>query len=267
MFSFSLCCFIAFIGGCAGLLSGLFGIGGGAILVPALYYGLCSFGYAESAMHIAVSTSVACIVVIGSVTARNHYKNGLVDFNLVKKFFPGILVGLFIGINLFNLFSGEILKVLFGCIQLVCGSYMFFRTNNTVLFQNLPNNLAISCFSCLNSCLSLLMGIGGGVQNTIFMTIFNVPFRQAVAVSACLGPIIALGSTIAIMLFSNNVPVALEGHNVGCINLELFLLITISSAIMSPLGVRLSCVLPVEKLKKYFSIFVLLLSCKMLGVF
>jgi len=85
------------LGALAGLLAGMLGIGGGAVLVPGLYYLFSHFGYTEHAMHIAAGTSLLTIIFTGSSSGYSHYKRGAVDLDILKTFLPGIVLGVFMG--------------------------------------------------------------------------------------------------------------------------------------------------------------------------
>lgn len=155
------------LGVIGGILAGLLGIGGGAILVPGLYYILKHLGYHENTMHIAVGTSLLTIVFTGISSAYAHYRKGAVDITMLKNFLPGILGGGILGTLLADLIPSIGLKIIFG-------SYMILRMNRTNIFHSIPKQPLFSAISAANACLSTLMGVGGGVQNITFMTICNV---------------------------------------------------------------------------------------------
>jgi len=254
---------LAFLGIFAGLSAGLLGIGGGAILVPGLYYILQHFGYSDVAMHVAVGTSLATIIFTGTSSALAHHKKGAVDIPMLKKFLPGVVIGVAIGTYLSDLLPTEGLKIIFAGSQLAFGSYMILRTNKTNLVNNLPKQPYLSVFAALNAGLATMMGVGGGVQNVTFMTICNVAIHKAIATAAAIGPFIAaIGAAgfITIGLDSEGLP----PYSFGYINLAAFACIIVTSVSFAPLGAKLAHALPVPTLKKAFAIFMLLIAAKML---
>lgn len=254
---------LAFLGIFAGFAAGLLGIGGGAILVPGLYYLLKHFGYADVAMHVAVGTSLATIIFTGISSAIAHHRKDAVDIPMLKTFLPGVIIGVGVGTYLADILPTEGLKIIFAGSQLAFGSYMILRTNKTNLVDKLPRQPFLSLFAALNAGLATLMGVGGGVQNVTFMTICNVPIHRAIATAAAIGPFIAIIGTlgfITIGLDSQNLP----PYSFGYINLAAFACIILTSVTFAPLGAKFAHSLPVPKLKKYFAIFMLIIAAKML---
>ena len=251
------------LGGFAGFSAGLLGFGGGAILVPGLYYLLKHFGYADVAMHVAVGTSLATIIFTGISSALAHHKKKAVDIPMLKAFIPGVIIGVICGTWLADILPTEGLKIIFAASQIGFGSYMISRTNKTNLFERLPKQPFLSVFAALNAGLATLMGVGGGVQNVTFMTICNVPIHKAIATAAAIGPFIALIGTAGFMTIGLNSE-GLPPASIGYINIAAFLTIIITSVAFAPLGAKAAHALPVPTLKKAFAIFMLLVAAKML---
>lgn len=251
------------LGAFAGFSAGLLGIGGGAILVPGLYYLLKHFGYVDVAMHVAVGTSLATIIMTGASSAIAHYRRGAVDIPMLKNFLPGVLIGVGIGTYLADILPTEGLKIIFAASQIGFGSYMILRAHKTNLVDALPRQPFLSVFAAANAGLATLMGVGGGVQNVTFMTICNVPIHRAIATAAAIGPFIAAIGTagfIYIGLENSNLP----PYSFGYISIAAFLTIIITSVAFAPLGAKYAHSLPVPKLKKYFAIFMLIIAAKMM---
>src|SRR5690606_37252728 len=150
------------------------------VLVPGLYYLLKHFGYADIAMHVAVGTSLLTIIFTGTSSAYAHYKRGAVDMTLLKNFLPGVLIGVGLGTLMSDIFSTTILKMIFATSQTCFGSHMILRTHKTNLCQAMPRQPWFTFISAINACLSTLMGVGGRVQNVIFMSICNVGIHKAI---------------------------------------------------------------------------------------
>ncbi len=252
------------LGIAGGFLAGLLGIGGGAVLVPGIYYILKHFEYYDSAMHVAVGTSLLTIVFTGTSSAWAHYKRGAVDMPILKSFLPGVLVGVGIGTLLADISSTSTLKVVFAASQLLFGGYMILRTNKTALFDSMPKQPWLSIFSAANAALATLMGVGGGVQNVTFMTICNVQIHRAIATAAAIGPFIAIIGAAGFIYIGLDHPGTLPPYSIGYINMAAFFCIIGSSVLAAPLGAKFAHSLPVPKLKRYFAVFMLVIAAKML---
>ncbi|MFK7839265.1 MAG: sulfite exporter TauE/SafE family protein [Bdellovibrionales bacterium] len=254
---------LSLLGIFAGFSAGLLGIGGGAVLVPGIYYILKHFGFSDVAMHVAVGTSLLTIVFTGTSSALAHHKKGAVDVSILKQFLPGVVIGVLIGTYLSDLLPTEGLKIIFAGSQLAFGTYMILRTNKTNLVDALPKQPYLTIFASLNAGLATMMGVGGGVQNVTFMTICNVTIHKAIATAAAIGPFIAaIGAAgfITIGLDNANLP----PYSLGYINFAAFACIILTSVACAPLGAKLAHNLPVPTLKKYFAIFMLVIAAKML---
>jgi uncharacterized membrane protein YfcA len=252
------------LGAGGGFIAGLLGLGGGVIFVPGLYYILRYFDYSEHAMHIAVGTSLLLIVFTGVSSAYAHHKRGAVDVDLLKQFLPGVLIGVGVGTFLAGIVSGSSLKLVFACSQLLLASYMLFRVNRGIVFDAMPRQPLLSVVAFLNACLSTMMGIGGGVLNVTFMTLCNVPIHRAIGTAAAIGPFIAVIGAIGffyIGLGRNGLP----PFSAGYLNMAAFAVIVPASVLCAPLGAKMAHSLPVQKLKRCFSVFMLLLALKMLS--
>ncbi len=254
---------LAFLGCFAGFSAGLLGIGGGVIIVPGLYYILKHFEYGDVAMHVAVGTSLMAIIFTGTSSAFAHYKKGAVELSLIKKFLPGVIIGVGIGTYLADILPTTGMKIVFAASQIIFGGYMILRNNKTHLFDALPKQPWFSVFSAINAGLAAMMGVGGGTQNVIFMTICNVPIHKAIATASSIGPFIAIVGTLGFIWIGLDQE-GLPPYSLGYINFAALACVIGSSVTFAPLGAKAAHALPVPKLKKYFAIFVLLVAAKML---
>ncbi len=250
------------LGTISGFLAGLLGIGGGGILVPALYYILKYYNYSENAMHIAAGTSLVTIIFTGFSSGFAHFKHGLVEFKILKNYMPGILLGVVIGTYIAGSCPTFILKLVFASSQLLFGSYLILNINKKAIFNSLPQQPWLTCFSTFTTSLATVMGVGGGVQNVIFMTICNVKISNAIATAAVICPFIALAGCVGFMI------IGLSDHNlppfsIGYVNFSMFICIITTSVITAPIGAKFGHSLPVNTLKKYFSIMTLCIAFKM----
>lgn len=252
------------LGAGAGFLAGLLGIGGGAVLVPGLYYLLVHFGYEAHAMHIAVGTSLLTIVLTGISSGLAHHKRGAVDVSLLKLLLPGIIIGTVLASLVADHLKTDQLKLIFALSQLSFGSYMLLRTHKTAIFASMPKQPWASLVAAANGMLATLMGVGGGVQNVVYMSVCSVPMHRAIGTAAAIGPFLALFGAAGFVLIGWRAE-GLPPFSLGYINLIGFLVIISTSVFMAPLGARAAHALPVVKLKRIFSGFMLLLAAKMLS--
>ncbi len=254
---------IVLLGGIAGFLAGLFGIGGGLVLVPGLYYILVHFGFGETAMHVAVGTSLSTIIFTGASSAWAHHQKGALDFNLLRLLVPGVFAGICIGALIASYVDVAGLKLFFAASQIFFGSYMLLTQNRPAISQNMPRPIISRSIETLIAIIASLKGVGGGVQNVLFMTLCNVPVHRAVATASAIGVFIALSGTLGyIMIGYGNVD--LPPLSIGYVNLIGLVCIASISVFTAPLGAKIAHYLPVKRLKRYFSVFMLLIAAKML---
>jgi uncharacterized membrane protein YfcA len=252
------------LGAGGGFIAGLLGLGGGVVFVPGLYYILQYFGYDEHAMHVAVGTSLLVIVFTGMSSAFAHHKRGAVDVALLKRFLPGVVIGVGVGTLLAGIASTLTLKLVFACSQVLLALYMLLRVHKGSVFSSMPRQPLFGLVAAGNACLATMMGIGGGVLNVVFMTLCNVSIHRAIGTAAAIGPFIAIVGTAGFLLIGFGQD-GLPPFSAGYLNMAAFGAIVPVSIVCAPLGAKLAHSLPVLQLKKCFSVFMLLLALKMLS--
>lgn len=256
------------LGSITGLLAGLLGVGGGMVMVPALYWILSTQGLADSAMHIAVATSMAVIIPTGFVSARSHYKRGGVDWALWRRWVPGAIAGVIIGTLMASHMPKDILRIFFGTLLLMLAGLMVW-TPHTSPKRQLPETLSVMLpLGALIGFISALAGIGGATLSVPAMRFMNRPLPRAIGTAS------ALGVAIAIPACAMYLVLAPYGHVnapwvVGSVHLKAALLIACTSLPMAPVGAKLTHTLPVRTVKIVFVFFMVLVSAKLLleGVF
>lgn len=251
------------LGVAGGFLAGLLGIGGGTVIVPGLYYLFVHMGYGDYAMHIAVGTSLCTVVCTGTSSAFAHYKKGAFDFLLLRQMGIGLAIGVAIGTWLASIFQARDLKMVFAVAQIIFASYMLLSRKKVALFSAMPRQPFTSLIAACNSCLSTLKGMGGGVQNVLFMTICNVPMHRAIGTASGLGVISAFLGGLGFMFIGQDI-VGLPPYSFGYVNIACFGVIILTSVLMAPVGAHVAHGLPVDKLRKVFAVFLLLVAGKML---
>lgn len=250
------------IGGLAGVLAGLLGVGGGIVLVPAFFYAFQSMGYgSDQVMQICLATSLATIIITSIRSVLSHHKKGAVEWEILKTWAPGIVVGALIGVLVAAELRSSVLQVLFGVLALFIGIYLSFGRADWRLAEEMPNGGRRALLSPLLGFLSVLMGIGGGSFGVPVMTLHGRPIHRAVATAAGFGVIIAVPSVIGFLF----VPVAVAPpFTLGAVNLPAFLLVIIMTMITTPYGVKLAHAMDPKPLKRLFGVFLILVALNML---
>ena len=255
------------ISGCfAGFTSGLFGVGGGFIVVPALLYVFGIFAYSsDEIIFVAVGTSLATIVVASARAALTHHKLGSVNISFLKDWGPWILSGGGVGVGLATFISGPTLKLTFAAGVGIYSIYFLFPAAlNKFTFQRLPAGFARAILgSCIGG-FSVLLGIGGGTPVVITMTLCRRPIVEAVGTAACVGGIIGLVGTLGFSILGlAETSVNLPPWSLGFINLPALLAIAMCSIVTAPIGARLAHHVDPLYLKRMFGIYLLTVSSVM----
>lgn len=240
-------------GALAGLIAGLFGIGGGIVMVPAMFYVFGALGYeGDRVMHVAVGTSLAVIVATSLRSVSAHAKEGAVDFAVLRAWVPFIVIGTLIGTVVADYIPSRGLTALFGGMAVLLSLQFFFGRPSWQLAGDMPGGLPRIVLANIIGLLSALMGIGGGVMGVTLMTLCGKTIHRAVATAAGFGVAIGIPGAIGFILNgwgSEPVPLSL-----GYVNLPGFALLAGSAFFVAPLGARLAHTLPAEKLKRFFAI-------------
>jgi uncharacterized membrane protein YfcA len=249
----------------AGITSGLFGVGGGFVVVPAL---LAVFPFlteqTEDLMLVAVGTSLATIVISSARSVHAHNKHGAVDFQLLKDWALWLVIGVGLGIAVASVADGQRLIVVFASGVLVYSIYFLFPH----LFDRFKGRLSLPTGpgrALLASGLggfSALLGIGGGTIVVLTMVLCNRPIHQAVATASGAGLLIGLPGMIGFLIMglgAENLPMG----SVGYVNLPALVAIAAFSVITAPIGARWAHSLDGDKLKQIFGIYLVIVSISM----
>lgn len=255
---------LALTGAVSGVLAGLLGIGGGAILVPALAFALEAMGYADDVVqHVAVGTSLAIIIPTGISSALSHRRRDAVDVRVLKLWAPVIVVATFAGGLMAGWFSGDALRIIFGVMA-------FFIAANIILpfQQRLIGHLSASAlthriFAALVGYVSALMGVGGGALSVPTIAALGATMHRAVGTGAAIGVFIAISGALGYVASGWGVA-GLPPLSVGFVNLPALVLIGILAAATAPLGATLAHRLDQKTLKRVFAVFLLLVGGNMI---
>ncbi|TCT20697.1 sulfite exporter TauE/SafE family protein [Thiobaca trueperi] len=251
-----------FIGSLSGLLAGLFGIGGGVVMVPALILVFTPLNLGGDWIpHLAVGTSLATIIGTGAASAYAHHRRGGVRWDLAGRLAPGIVIGAWTGAGLAALIADLWLKRIFAVFLLFIGMRMLIRIRSQHN-RPLPGRVGLWGVGGGIGMLSALVGIGGGTLTVPFLNGRGIDMRQAVGTSAACGLPIAIAGAIGFM-------VAGWGHaglpelSTGFVYWPAVLVMLLASMPTAPLGARLAHALPVDLLKRLFGLLLLAVAWRL----
>lgn len=249
----------------AGILAGLLGVGGGIVIVPVLFFLFQSFGVSpESAMVIATGTSLATIIPTSISSIRSHNKKGNVDFVLLKKWVPFVLLGVLLGSYLVTQVKGTWFTILFGVIAILSALNMLFRTGKSAIVESLPGTAGQATMASSIGFFSSMVGIGGGTLSVPILTSCNYPAHKAVGTAAAIGLAISLPGALT-MLIVGQAPADAPIATYGLVNLLGFACIVPLTVLFAPVGASLASKLDGNKLKKIFAIVLLITGARMLA--
>ena len=252
------------IGGFAGVLAGLLGVGGGIVLVPAFFYAFQTLGYdGPQLMQMCLATSLATIIVTSMRSVLSHNRKGAVDWGILRTWAPGIAIGAVLGVLAAASLRSVTLQALFGVLGIVIGLYLGFGRAHWRLGDAMPGGLRRAVMSPAMGFLSVLMGIGGGSFGVPLMSLYNVSIHRAVATAAGFGVIIAVPS-VAGFLFLEIAPDNRPPLTFGAVNLVAFGIVIAMTLITAPLGVRIAHAMDPKPLKRVFAAFLILVALNIL---
>ena len=246
----------------SGLLAGLFGIGGGLVIVPVLAVLFKTHGFsADLIMIMAVATSLAVISFTAVSSVWAHHRLGSVIWPKVLRLVPGIIVGSAVGAMVAKQISAEGLRIFLVVFLLYVGIQMALEiTPKAGLVKQ--SRLLDFFVAIIIGLLSAIVGIGGGTLTVPYLVRGQMIMRNAVAISSACGLPIAVAGTTSYILLGLNVGNLPEG-SIGYIYLPAFLATGLTSILTAPLGAKLAHRLPAKKLKRYFSLLLFVMAAKL----
>lgn len=248
------------LGACTGFLAGLFGIGGGMLMVPFMTFIFTAKQFPPSlVVQMAVATSLATICFTSISSVRAHHQRGAVNWGLSARLAPGILLGSWLGAWLAASMSSRLLAFLFGTLNAVSALQMWRSNRRSAPAPSRPAPAAPATPATPElvaagggiGVLSGMLGAGGAFVSVPYMTSRGVAMHQAVATAASLGFPIALAGTLSYVVNGWG-RAGLPAGSAGLVYLPALFVISAASVLTAPLGARTAHRLPTAKLKRYF---------------
>ena len=256
------------VGALAGFLAGVFGIGGGAILVPVFYECFRLAGVPlEVRMPLCVGTSLAVIIPTSIRSFRAHHARGAVDMATVRQWWLTILIGVVAGSVVARYAPERLFKIVFVAVAYSAAVRLFFARETWKLGDDLPKRALMKLYGLLIGLLSTLMGIGGGLFSNLLMTFYGRPIHQAVATSSALAVLISIPGALGYVyagwpaaarfpqVMALQLPFAL-----GYISLIGAILVMPMSLFTAPLGVKAAHALSRRQLEIAFGCYLFLVG-------
>ncbi|CAH1076361.1 sulfite exporter TauE/SafE family protein [Candidatus Nitrotoga sp. 1052] len=250
------------LGALVGLFSGMFGIGGGTILVPVLLilFKMQHFP-APYIMHLVLGTSMATIVFTSLASMRKHHQHGAVNWVVVRTMTPGILFGTALGALCAASVSPRGLGIFFA-LFVYCAAIQILFELRPQASRQLPGMTGMTLTGMFTGWISSLVSIGGGTVVVPFLIWCNVPIRNAIGTSAAIGFPVAIGGTTGYIITGLSSP--LPSPNLGFVYLPSVLWIAFASVITAPLGAKAVHRMKIGLLRKLFAILMLVLGTHLL---
>jgi uncharacterized membrane protein YfcA len=250
-------------GAATGLLAGVFGVGGGAVIVPILYEAFGFIGVPESVrMPLCVGTSLAVIIPTSIASFRKHRSKGAVDMSILRIWAVPVVLGVLAGILIARVAPAEVFKIVFAVVATFSAIRLLFGRESWRIADTLPGGLLMRAYGGLIGVLSSLMGIGGGQLSGLFMLFYGRPIHQAVATSSGLGVLISIPGALGFIYAGWPQMPLLPPLSLGYVSLLATAAMIPTSMLVAPLGATLAHRLPRRQLEIAFGCFLALVSLR-----
>tara|TARA_A100001015_G_scaffold7178_1_gene8891 strand:- start:2076 stop:2912 length:837 start_codon:yes stop_codon:yes gene_type:complete len=247
----------------AGFMAGLLGVGGGIIMVPALYYAFTVLDFdIVTRMHLAVGTSLAIIIPTSVISTLTHREHDAVDFKMVKSFGIFILIGVFFGTFLAVNLKTPALVLFFSIFAFMVGLFFIFLRERLVDNPKQISNLIKNISGILIGFISIPLGIGGGSLMVPFMRTFGYDIRKSIGTAAAVGFLIAVAGTITMITGGKIIDNVNTPFSLGYINLLGFIVFVPVTMVMARLGAKAVYKIDKKILSKIFGTFLILVSIR-----
>tara|TARA_B100001769_G_scaffold163955_1_gene128862 strand:- start:50 stop:886 length:837 start_codon:yes stop_codon:yes gene_type:complete len=247
----------------AGFMAGLLGVGGGIIMVPALYYAFTVLGFdIVTRMHLSVGTSLAIIIPTSIISTKTHMEHNAVDFKMVKSFgifiVLGVVAGTFLVVNL----NTPTLILFFSIFAFITGLFFIFLREKLVENPKRISDAVKNISGILIGFISVPLGIGGGSLMVPFMRTIGYDIRKSIGTAAATGFLIAVSGTITMVLGGKIIDNINTPYSLGYINLLGFIVFVPVTMIMARIGAKAVYKISKKILSKIFGTFLIIVSIR-----
>ncbi len=247
----------------AGFMAGLLGVGGGIVMVPALYYAFTVLDFdIVTRMHLSVGTSLAIIIPTSIISTMTHKEYDAVDFKMVRSFgvfiLAGVIGGTFLAVNL----KTPALVLFFSIFALMVGLFFIFLREKLVDNPKQISFIVKNISGVIIGFISVPLGIGGGSLMVPFMRTFGYDIRKSIGTAAAVGFLIAVTGTITMITGGKIIDNVNTPYSVGYINLLGFAVFVPVTMVMARIGAKVVHKIDKKLLSKIFGIFLILVSIR-----
>tara|TARA_B100000242_G_scaffold193529_1_gene139534 strand:+ start:280 stop:1116 length:837 start_codon:yes stop_codon:yes gene_type:complete len=247
----------------AGFMAGLLGVGGGIIMVPALYYAFTVLDFdIATRMHLSVGTSLAIIIPTSIISTKTHMEYDAVDFRMVRSFGIFILLGVIAGTFLAVSLKTPALVLFFSIFAFMVGLFFIFVREKLMDNPKKISDLVKNISGVIIGFISIPLGIGGGSLMVPFMRTFGYDIRKSIGTAAAVGFLIALSGTITMITGGKIIDNINTPFSIGYINLLGFIVFVPVTMIMARIGAKAVYKIDKKLLSKIFGIFLILVSIR-----
>ena len=247
----------------AGFMAGLLGVGGGIVMVPALYYAFTVLDFdIVTRMHLSVGTSLAIIIPTSIISTMTHKEYDAVDFKMVRSFgvfiLAGVIGGTFLAVNL----KTPALVLFFSIFALMVGLFFIFLREKLVDNPKQISAIVKNISGVISGFISVPLGIGGGSLMVPFMRTFGYDIRKSIGTAAAVGFLIAVTGTVTMITGGKIIDNVNTPYSVGYINLLGFAVFVPVTMVMARIGAKVVHKIDKKLLSKIFGIFLILVSIR-----
>ena len=247
----------------AGFMAGLLGVGGGIVMVPALYYAFTVLDFdIVTRMHLSVGTSLAIIIPTSIISTMTHKEYDAVDFKMVRSFgvfiLAGVIGGTFLAVNL----KTPALVLFFSIFALMVGLFFIFLREKLVDNPKQISAIVKNISGVIIGFISVPLGIGGGSLMVPFMRTFGYDIRKSIGTAAAVGFLIAVTGTVTMITGGKIIDNVNTPYSVGYINLLGFAVFVPVTMAMARIGAKVVHKIDKKLLSKIFGIFLILVSIR-----
>jgi uncharacterized protein len=247
----------------AGFMAGLLGVGGGIIMVPALYYAFTVLDFdILTRMHLSVGTSLAIIIPTSIISTKTHMEYDAVDFKMVKSFGVFILIGVILGTFLAVNLKTPPLVLFFSIFAFLVGLFFIFLREKLVENPKTISNMIKNFSGIIIGFISIPLGIGGGSLMVPFMRTFGYDIRKSIGTAAAIGFLISVSGAITMIIGGKIVNNVNTPFSIGYINLLGFIVFVPVTMAMARVGAKVVYKIDRKLLSKVFGAFLLIVSAR-----